>query len=170
MYRQLEKKLVKHQYHLHMSSQYGGLRPTSGWDRLVSLGHGFHIMALLLHRHHSTEVNQTLHYVWQSPALVHYLYIFGGLCSLAEFCHVEDSLCVQVLRSPILAALLDGTRAVGVSQTLWRGTRNGITEFSLLVIFNRGRHLSSEGGHHVGHRPTFCLLQIISNKTGINFS
>jgi len=34
MYRQSEKKLVKQQYLLHMSSQYGELRPTSGWDRL----------------------------------------------------------------------------------------------------------------------------------------
>jgi len=34
-------------------------------------------------------------------------------------------------------------------------TRNGITKLSLLVIFNRGRHLYSEGNHHVGHRPTF---------------
>jgi len=33
------KKLVKQQYLLHMSSQYGELRPTSGWDRLAGLGH-----------------------------------------------------------------------------------------------------------------------------------
>ena len=26
---------------------------------------------------------------------------------------------------------------------------------SLFVIFNRGRHLYSEGGHHAGHGPTF---------------
>ena len=38
--------------------------------------------------------------------------------------------CVQVLRSPILAALLHDTRAVAVSQTLWRGTGNEITELS----------------------------------------
>ena len=31
------KKLVKQ--HLYMSPQYGELRPTSGWDRFVSLGH-----------------------------------------------------------------------------------------------------------------------------------
>ena len=38
-----------------------------------------------------------------------------------------------------LTALLHDTRAVGVSQTLWRhGTRNGITKLSLLVIFNKG--------------------------------
>jgi len=35
----LEKKLVKQQYLLHMSLQYGELRHTSGWDRFVSLGH-----------------------------------------------------------------------------------------------------------------------------------
>ena len=39
MYRQSEKKHVKQQYLLHMFSRYGELRPTSGWDRFVSLGH-----------------------------------------------------------------------------------------------------------------------------------
>jgi len=33
------KKLVKQQYLLHISPQYGELRPTSGWDCFVSLGH-----------------------------------------------------------------------------------------------------------------------------------
>ena len=33
------KKLVKQQYVLHMSSQYGELRSTNGWDWLASLGH-----------------------------------------------------------------------------------------------------------------------------------
>ena len=32
---------------------------------------------------------------------------------------------------------------------------NGITGLSLLLIFNRGRYLYSEGCRHVGHRPTF---------------
>jgi len=32
------KNLVKQQYVLHMSPQYGELRPTSGWDRLTILG------------------------------------------------------------------------------------------------------------------------------------
>ena len=62
---------------------------------------------------------------------------------------------VQVLRSSVLEALLHGTGAVGARQSLRHGTRNGIMELSLLIIFNRGRHLYSEGGHHVGHRPTF---------------
>ena len=38
-YQQSGKKLVKQQYVLHMSSQYGELRPTSGWDRSGSLRH-----------------------------------------------------------------------------------------------------------------------------------
>jgi len=33
------KKLVKQQYLVHISPQYGEFRPTSGWDRFVSLGH-----------------------------------------------------------------------------------------------------------------------------------
>ena len=33
------KKLVRQQYLLHMSSQYGEFRLTSGWDRFGSLGH-----------------------------------------------------------------------------------------------------------------------------------
>jgi len=107
----------------------------------------------------STEVNQTLHDVWPCPRLVHYILFFvvGGFCPLTEFCQVQNSLCVQILCSPILAALLHGTRAVEVSQTLRRCTRNGITELLLLVIFNGCRHLYSEGGHHVGHRPTPCF-------------
>jgi len=35
----IEKKLVKQQYLIHMSPQYGELRPTSGWGHFVSLGH-----------------------------------------------------------------------------------------------------------------------------------
>jgi len=41
------------------------------------------------------------------------IYTFGGLLPLTEFCQVQSSLCVQVLRSPILAALMHGIRAVG---------------------------------------------------------
>jgi len=90
----------------------------------------FRILALLLQRRCWTEANQTLHDLWSSPGLVHYMYIFGGFCPLTEFWHVQNSLCVQVLRSRILAALLHGTPAAGLSQTLWRGTRNGIAELS----------------------------------------
>jgi len=52
---------------------------------------------------------------------------------MTEFCPVQNSLYVQVLRSPILAALLYGTPAAGVSQTLRHATRNEITELSQRV-------------------------------------
>jgi len=41
----IRKKLVKQQYQYlpNMSPQYGELRPTSGWDRFVSLGHPLQI-------------------------------------------------------------------------------------------------------------------------------
>jgi len=70
---------------------------------------GFCVLASLLHRRCSTEVSQTLHDVWPSPALVYHTYVFRGSCPLTEFFQLQNSLCAQVLRSPILAALLHGT-------------------------------------------------------------
>jgi len=62
----------------------------------------FCILASLLQRCRSTEANQTLHNVWPLPGLVDYIYIFGGCCSITEFCQVQNSLWVlQVLRCPI---------------------------------------------------------------------
>jgi len=112
----------------------------------------------LLQQRRSTEVHQTLQNVWPSAGLVYYIYIFGGSCPLSQFCQVQNSLYVQVLRSPVLAALLHGAGAVGVSQTLWHGSRNGIMELLLLIIFNRGRHLYSESGHDVGIGLSFYLF------------
>jgi len=62
---------------------------------------------------------------------------------------VQNSLYVQVLRSRILAALLHGTPAAGVSQTLRRGTRNGIAELSQRVppIFGRAAITLGIGPH-----------------------
>jgi len=91
---------------------------------------GFRILASLLQWRHSTEVNETLHDVWPSPGLGHYIYIFRGSCPVPEFCHVRNSVCVQLLCSPILAVLLHGSWAVGVSKSLRRHTWNGITELS----------------------------------------
>ena len=38
----------------------------------------FRVLASLLQRRRSPEVNQTLHDVWPSPGLLHSIYIFGG--------------------------------------------------------------------------------------------
>ena len=63
---------------------------------------------------------------WTGTLYIH----FWGSCPVTEFCQVQSSFCVQVLRSPILAALLHDTRVVGVSQT---------------AVLSRGRHLYSAG-------------------------
>ena len=49
-------------------------------------------------------------------------------------------------RFRILAALLHGTLVVGVSQT---------------AALNKGRHLHSAGGHHIGHWPTFLVVFVL---------
>jgi len=93
---------------------------------------GFGSMASLLHRRPSTEVNQTLHDVWQSSWTVQWAYVnLRGSCSLTEFNQVQTSLSVQLFRSPIFAALLHGTRVVGVSQTLRRSAEGAIYVFSM---------------------------------------
>jgi len=51
-----------------------------------------------------------------------YMHFPGAFAPLTEVCQVQTSRCVEVLRSPILVALLHGTPAAGVSQTLRRGT------------------------------------------------
>jgi len=61
----IRKKVVKQQYVLHMSPQYGELRPTSGWDRLTCLGYPckFQLVSRLgsvTARHLVVGVSQTL--------------------------------------------------------------------------------------------------------------
>jgi len=128
------KKFVKQQYLLQMSSQYGELWSTNSWDPLASLGHPNNSTGFAFWLPYCTDVVQVRStklcrmfgslFGWYTK----YIYIFEGSCTLTEFCQLQKSLCIQVLCSPILAALLHGTRAAAVSQTLWRGTRNGITE------------------------------------------
>ena len=93
---------------------------------------------------------------------------FRGLLPLTEFCPVQNSLYVQVLRSRILAALLHGTPAAGVRQTLRRRTRNGITEFLQRAppIFGRaaitrgiGPHSSLSCSYFYAH-ATNCILHL----------
>jgi len=108
------KTYVKQQYLLHTFPQYGELWPSNAETGSVVCStaanfNGFRVLPSLLQRRRSPEANQTLHDVWPSPGMVRYIYTFGGFCPLMEFCQVQNSLCVQVLHSPILAALLHVT-------------------------------------------------------------
>jgi len=145
------EKPVKQQYVFHMSSQYGELNfgpltPEigSGVCGTPANFNGFRVLASLLQRRRSLEANQTLHDIWPSPGLVHYIYIFGGSCPLTEFCQVENSLYVQVLRSPTLAALLyctalEQTASAKICQL------SPMLQRMELRNFRRGRHLYSAG-------------------------
>jgi len=61
-----QKKLVKQQYLLHMSPQYGELGPLAAeigpvvWGTPANFNR-FRVFAALLQRRYSTEANQTLH-------------------------------------------------------------------------------------------------------------
>ena len=108
----------------------------------------FRILASLLQRRRLPEANQTarsLAVSWAGALYIH----FWGCCPLTEFCYVQNSLCVEVLRSRILTALLHGTPAVGLSKLC------GVVQGMLLRNFRRGRHLYSAGRSSRSHRPTF---------------
>jgi len=128
---------------LHNTVNVGPLTAEIGWRVWGTPANfnGFRVFASLLHRRRSPEAKQTLHDVWPYSRPVHYIYILGAVAPNEILTGSKFTL-VQVLRSPILAALLHSTRAVGVSETLRRDTRNGIKELSL-VIFYRGCHLYS---------------------------
>jgi len=123
------KKLIKEQYIRHVSSQYGELRPINGWDRCGSLGHldKFQRVSRLGVVTAPTSLNGSQsNFEWCLAVFwVGTLYIgfsLGGLLPAngispgAKFTS-RPSLVFSYI-SPILAALLHGTRAVGVSQTL----------------------------------------------------
>jgi len=140
-----QKKTVKQQYLLHMSSQYGELWHTNGseigsgdWST-PAIFNGFRILASLLQRHRSLEANQALHDVGRLLGW-YIIYIFGGSCPMREFCPVQNSLYVQVLRSPIVAALYCTALQQRASAKLC-----GVVQGMELPNFRRGRHLYSAG-------------------------
>jgi len=152
------KQLVKQQYLLQMSSQYSELRP-NGSDRFgclrnpqqTSTGSASCLRYCrdVAHRGPTKLCTMFGHLLGWYTIIIH----FEGSCSLREFCHLQSSLCVQVVRSPILATLLQCTWVVGVSKTLRRWTE--------------GATYMRQGGHHVGHWPHssfvlwFLLLSFI---------
>jgi len=89
------------------------------------------------------------------------IYTFWELLPLTEFYQLQNSLCVQVLRSPILAALVHSTRAAAVSQILWHGTKNGITELSQRAPPIFGWAAITLGiGPHSSYYHCYCLICI----------
>jgi len=71
--------------------------------------------------------------------------IFGNSCRVTEFCHVQNSHCVQVLRSPVLGSST-------VRQPNFAACDKELSLFVYAIYI-------PQGGHHVGHRPTLQVFK-----------
>jgi len=158
MYRQSEKKLVKRQYLLRMSPQYGELDPLAAeigsgvWGTPANFN-GFRVLASLLQWRCSPEANQTLHDAWPFPGHVRYIYIFGGLLPpdgilpRAKFT-LRPNLAIFFIVSVTARHSSSGRQ---LNFAAWYKEWNYGT-FAQSTTYNQ------QGGHHVGHSPTFELL------------
>jgi len=153
---QKKNKLIKQQYFLQMSWQYGELRPISGWDRFTSLGHPanfnrLRVLASLLQRRRSKEANQTLHDLWSSPELVHYIYIFGGFC----FAPWQNFATSKIHFASKSCVLVYWHRYCTAFQQRASAKLCGVVQGMELRKFGRRRHLYSARRPSRWHRPTF---------------
>ena len=92
----------------------------------------FRYLASFIARHRSPEANQNLHDVWPFLGLLPYIHFWlllplDGISPHAKFT-LHPSLAFSYIGS-----VTAWHSSCGVSQTLWRGTRNGITELSQRV-------------------------------------
>jgi len=80
----MEKKLLNSNISSTCHHNIGNVGPLTAeigsaiWGTPANLK-GFLVLASILHRRRSVEVNQTLHDVWPSPGLLHYIYILGAV-------------------------------------------------------------------------------------------
>jgi len=114
---------------------------------------GFRVLTLLLQRRRSPEVNQTLHDLWPSPALIHYIYIFGGSCPLTEFCPVQTD-----FTSKSYVVLYWQRYCTAFEQ--WASAKVcGVVQGTELLNFCKGRHLYS------AERPSRWASAHVSSRT-----
>jgi len=101
-------------------------------------------------------------FIWPSPGLVHYIYIFWGLLPLTEFSPVQNSLYVQVLCSSILTALqlLQGTPAASSAKLC------GVVQGMELRNFHRGRHLYAAGRPSRWASAHIVVIAALWNRAG----
>jgi len=125
----------------------------SGACRTPANFNGFRFLRSLLQRRRSPEANQTLHDVWPSHGLVHYIYTFRGSCPLTEFCRVQNGLCTS--RSCVLLRSVTERHSSSGRQSnftaLYKEWNYG--------TFAEGATYIRLGGHHARNRPTFYLYK-----------
>ena len=136
----------------HNVANFGPLTAEIGWRVWGTPANfnRFRFMASLLQRYHSTEANRTLHDVWPSPGLVHYINIFRGFCP-----HDRISPCASFILHPSLPFSYIGSITARHSTS---GHKPNFTtwykEWSYRTFADGATYIQL-GGHHFGHRPTF---------------
>jgi len=154
MYQQLEKNLLNG----NMSSTYPhnmvNFRSLTAeicwwvWDTAANFNR-FCVFALLLHWHRS-RMSTKLCTVFGHLLGWYIIYTFlGALATIMEFFSLQNSICIQVLPSPILAVLLHGTSQLASAKL------SGMVQGMELLNFHRGPYLYSAERRHIGHWPTF---------------
>jgi len=148
MYRQSEKNLLNSNmfstcpHNINMAN-FGPLMPeiVSGvWSTPANFN-GFRVLVSLLHRHRSSEANQTLHDFWPSPVPYNIYTFLGALASWWNFATCKIHFASSFALFYIGSVTARHSRVVGVSQTLRR--------------WAEGATYIRQGGHHIGHWPTF---------------
>jgi len=146
------KKLVKQQYVLHMSPQYGELRPTSDWDRSGSLRHPSKFQRVsrlgsITARCLVVGVSQTLRcftdgatYVWQGDHDVgHWIgpHSCFNCCKRIEVCwllKVTDVHLCSIVSVVFVLSQLCSCHDTARRGRVWNNTRcNYFTQFSVIV-------------------------------------
>ena len=117
---------------------------------------GFCILASLLQIYHSTEANQTLHDVWPSPELLHYIHFRGllprnGISPGAKF----------TLRRSLAFSYTGNISTPHSSSGRQQDFAAWCKEWNYGTFARRGVTDIRLGGHHVGHRPTLYFLKNI---------
>ena len=142
------EKIDRQQYLLHMFPQYGELCPISGWDRLARLRqaptnfNGFRVLASLLQRRRSTEVNHKL------------CTMFGRLLAGTVHMHFWGILPPDGILPGAKFTLRPSLAFSCIGSATARHSSNG--RQPNCAALRRGCHLYiRQGGHHVGHQPTF---------------
>ena len=129
-----------------MSFQYDEIRLTNGWDPLAGLGYPSKFQRLSRVGFVTAPTSliggqpnfaRCLAVSWGGALYIH----FRGPLPLTEFCQVQSSLYVQVLRSHILAALLHSTPLQQQASAKLCGVVHGMESRN----FHRGRHLYLAG-------------------------
>ena len=164
MYRQSENKYLLYSNMsstcLHNMVNFGPLTAEICWQVWGTPANFnvFHVLPLLLQQRRSPEANQTLHDVWPSPRLLHYIHIFGGSCPWQNFTrcniHFTSKSCVLLYWQRYCTALQQR-----VSAELC-----GVVQGMELWNFCRGRHLYS------AEQPSRCALThiLVSNGMKLN--